>query len=221
MEASGLYKVVIVDDHKLFADSFKSLLEKFPFVSVVRTYTSGKDFLSEFEEIHPDIVFMDVEMPSMNGIQITKRLLKQAPDVKVVAITMSRNAYTVKEMIDAGAVGYATKELDGEKMDKIFDKILKGEKYIMPEAAVQFTMATLDPPSVKDVPGGKSNEVFTSREIQIIRHIRNGLTDKEIGNELNISTKTVEADKRKIMNRFGVKKSTEIVGCAYDAGILP
>lgn len=216
-------RVIIVDDHTLFADGFTALLKKFKNIDVIASYRSGEDFLKDLEKTKPDIVFMDICLLGMNGIDTTKETLKRNNNIKVVAVTESDDGLTVDQMLKAGVSAYVTKNLSWQELKTAFEKIKNGEKYITPGAALNYTHIFIKSTGngARKLPLSLTKNDFSERDVKIIKLIELGKKEKEMADILHISVKTIEASKKKIANRMGVKKSTEILSVAFKLKILP
>lgn len=210
------YNIAIVDDQHLFAEAFEALVKSFYIDATVRVYRTGNEFLKSLSHSCPEIVFMDIDMKGLNGFQSTQKALEVHPQLKVIAVTSFKDRLSVNRMFKTGAVGYFTKNTSAKELKKVFKVVRSGKKYIMPELAVDYTLGVLNDSDEKD-----ENREYSDREIRMIELIAAGKIDKEIAGLLGISTKTVEAEKKKITQRMGVKKATEIVSMAYKLKILP
>lgn len=215
-------KVSIVDDHAIFAEGFKQLLSsKFSSLKIVGVYQGGNSLLDDFIRNPADVIFMDIDMPEMNGYDTTQKVLSMYPNAKVIALTCFSDVYSAERMFKAGAVGYATKSMTPTELENIFECIKKDEVYFMPEIAMKYAKHRV----VNSVEGNAKNhtedKTYTNREMQVMRYIAAGKGDKEIGSLLGVSRKTIEADKRKICQKMGVKKAAEIVFKACELGLIP
>jgi DNA-binding NarL/FixJ family response regulator len=209
-------KVVIVDDHFLFPLALQTVIQQYAFLNTVAILSSGSEMVAKMNELAPDIIFMDVIMPIMDGFTATQLISKKYPDTKIVAITTSDEGRHVKRMMEAGAWGYITKNSDKKAYDELFGRILSDKKYISPDAAINYTILMNESP-------GESGSVepnITEREIEIIRFVAKGYSDKQIAEVLNLSHRTIDAHKQKVMQKLGTRKATEMVAIAYRMNLL-
>ena len=151
----------------------------------------------------------------MDGVQTTQEVISKYPAVKIVGISIHSDGFMIQRMFDAGAVAYLTKDIYPDIFNNAIKSVLNGEKYVTPQAAVSYTLHKVNgenylPPL----------QVFSEQELNIIRLIAGGLSDKEIGNDLDISVRTVHAHKRNITDKLGKQKVTEIVAFAFKSGLM-
>lgn len=206
------YKVALVDDHKIFMQGFQTLLSKrFPDINVTGSYPNPLHMLADIPRNTPDVIFMDVQMTELNGIEATQKVLQLCPEIKIIALTQCFDGLTASEMFKAGAYGFMTKAQAAEDLEMVFERIGSGEKYVPAEVAMELALYSIND-KVKG-PEAERNK-YTKRELQIIELIVDGKTDKEIGQRIGISPKTVDKDKRNIMKIMGVNKATQIVAVA-------
>ncbi len=215
MKSDKKYKVAIIDDHCMFLEAFQTLLNTFSNVQITGCYQNVSRFEDEIQTNTPDIIFMDVQMDDINGIDATKKILAYYPKIKVVGLSQHTDGLTALEMFKAGACGYLTKAQTVVDLKAVFVSIEKGERYIGHNTAMELSYLSINQAVDKNDP---IKNKFTSRELSIIDWIVSGKTDKEIGQILGISAKTVDKDKRNIMKIMGVNKSTQIVAMAFKLG---
>jgi DNA-binding NarL/FixJ family response regulator len=212
------YRVSIVDDHQLFGETFGNFLKKECGVEVVAVYRSAAELFTKIPSTQVDIVLMDVSMPVMNGIEATRILLKAHPQLKVVAVSAIDDMYTLEEMFRAGACGFISKSFSAHELERMFARLRVNEKYIPDQLAIEYARYSIS--HTKEEELVTVEDQYSAREIQVIIGISEGKTDKEIALELGMSSKTVEWEKRKIMNRMGVKKAAHIVAIAFKLGLI-
>jgi DNA-binding NarL/FixJ family response regulator len=211
-------RFAIADDHTLVASAIKLWLGTFKSIHVTGIYGNGQVLLDDIDVSRPDFILMDIRMPVLDGIRTTEQVHNRYPKIHIIAMSSSCDGYDVKQMIDAGAKGYLTKDMSGKDFEAAIDTILSGGKYVAPHAAEQYALYGMEVP--KEDPVKRRHSEFSPREVQVIRYIAEGMTDKEIAKQLSLSAKTVEAHKRKVMIKIGVNKSTEIVSYAYRTRLI-
>jgi DNA-binding NarL/FixJ family response regulator len=205
-------KVVIVDDHFLFPLALESVIKPYDFLKVSAILTCGSELVAKMDDIQPDVVFMDIMMPIMDGFTATKIITTKYPTTKVVAITALEEGENVKKMMEAGAWGYITKGSQKKEYDELFSRILTDKKFISTNAAINYALFMNEK---KEGESKETEPIVTPREIEIIRYIAQGYSDKQIASELNLSHRTIDAHKQKMMHKLGTRKSAEIVAIAY------
>lgn len=193
-------KVAVVDDHELFRDGIAEILNKQNGVKVIMKAANGKDALSNLKSIKkkPDIVLMDVQMPVLNGIETTKKILEKFWGIKVIALTMHDNDQVVSHLIESGASGFLAKDSPIDVLMEAITSVHEKGHYL--DQRTSYVM-------MKNL-AGKSRPVVTlnEKEITVVKLICSEYTAKEIADIMKLSHRTVEALKLKIQGKVGVKK---------------
>jgi len=200
-------KIIIVDDHEIFRMGLKLLLGMIPDVEVVAEAPNGKEFLDLIGKLKADIIFMDINMPVLNGIEATEAALKMCPDLKIIALTSSQRSENFDKMIYAGVEGYMLKSSNFNDFRTAIDKVMKGGNYFSEELLVNFT---------KDIISQKiknKTEVpdFSKREIEVLQLICNGFSNQKIGEKLNISSRTIERHKTNLITKTKTGNTVNLI----------
>jgi two-component system response regulator NreC len=209
-------RILIVDDHRLFRAGIKTLLTSDSNFEIIGEATSGLEGIQVAKETLPDVVLMDMGMPGMDGLEATQKLKPQVPNAKVLIMTMHEDSELVKECIRAGASGYIIKRAaESELVDAIY-AVWRGMIYIHPSLMTQ-VMSTPEPATPQ-----KSNEVepLSSREIEVLRLIVKGNTNRQISEQLNISVRTVETHRSNLMGKLDLHSRVDLVRYAMENGML-
>lgn len=207
-------RVLLVDDHQMFRNALRSLLEKQPNLHVVGETGDAFDVLRLARETSPDIVCMDIGMPDMNGIEITRHLLKVCPEVKVIALSSYTDQRYVKDMLNAGASAYVTKFEASEELLRAIIAVRQNRRYLCPDVADAVINAMHEPLQV-DV-----STKLSSRELQVLQLVAEGHTSAIIGDQLNIARSTVEVHRRNIMRKLKIYNVAELTRYAVRSGIV-
>lgn len=202
-------KIVIADDHEIFRKGLKIVLNRLRNIDIVGEATTGTEVLDILEISKADIVLMDIEMPQMNGIEATKRILAKYPDVKVVALTMFNNDHYIQDMLDAGAKGFLLKNVTKGILDKALNTVADGNTYYSDELFNFFTKKI-----TSEVVFHKQDIQFTKREREILHYICEGLTNKEIADKLCISERTVIGHKSNLLAKTCCKSTAALISYA-------
>ncbi|MDF1573326.1 MAG: response regulator transcription factor [Bacteroidales bacterium] len=197
-------KVCIVDDHALFREGLKYLLDASELVSAVFEAKDGREFLENVEGFDPDIVLMDIDMPEMNGIEATKLALNRMPLLKILALSMYSDENFYAEMIEAGAKGFLIKNSGFDEVQMAITEIFAGRHYFSPEILTSIVEGLHRTNEFHD------NEL-SEREKEVLVLICQGLSNHEIGEKLFISKRTVDKHRENILFKTESKNTAELV----------
>ncbi len=206
--------LLLVDDQSMMLDGVEALLSTVPTVRVVGRCTSGREALELARTLKPDLVLMDVNMPGMDGIEATKRLLKVSPESRVLILSMYGHKEFVLEVMEAGAFGYLLKNAGKEELKAALAAVAKGNKYVAPELAKLISKGD----RFKDRRGETSYDVLSKRELQVVKLILQERTMNEIAETLFISIDTVESHRRNILHKLDVRNTAGLVKYAMERG---
>jgi len=209
-------RILLADDHRIMREGLRSLLEKQPDTEVIAEAENGRTTVQMSRRFKPDIVLMDIIMPDLNGIDATRQILAELPDIKVIALSMHSDKRFVVEMLGAGASGYLLKDTAFEELDKALHTVVNNRTYLSPK--IVGLMAEDYSPGIvtKDY---LVSPVLTSREREVIQLIAEGKTTKQIASILNVSVKTVETHRKKIMDKLGTNSVAELTKYAIREGL--
>ena len=205
-------RVALVDDHKILRQALRALLEKEEDIEVVGEAGEGCEALRLAAEFAPDLVIMDIGMPGVNGIEITRQLLKCQPTVKVIALSASSDKRSVLDMLEAGASGYIIKAAAGDELVKAIHSVCKDESYLCPEVSAMLVDAVRDRCEGGEVSLGR-------RERQVLALLAEGIRSPEIAVRLQITVNTVEVHRRNIMRKLGLHGVAELTKYAIREGL--
>lgn len=205
-------RVVIVDDHSLFRDGIASLLRARGY-EVVGEASDGAEAVDRVRELKPDLVFMDIRMPSMGGLEATRLIKAEMPEVKVVILTVSDDEDDLFEAIKSGAQGYLLKKLKSDSFFDLISGVTRGEAPISPQMAVKM----LDEFSGRN-PGGNRGGL-TDREVEVLRLVAQGKTNKEIASGLTVSDSTVKYHLRNILVKLHLENRAQVMAYAARRGL--
>jgi DNA-binding NarL/FixJ family response regulator len=204
------YKILIVDDHKLFREGLNFVLSQIEGFEVVGEASNGKEFLDMIDQMEPDVVLMDISMPGLDGIEATSRAIAKHPDLKVIALTMFCDEEYYYKMIQAGVSGYILKESGKDELANAINTVLRGENYFS-QKLLRNIIINLN--QVKSFKGAtlKQEIKLTPRETEILKLICQGLSNTEISEKISLSLRTVEGHKSNLINKTGVRNSVSLV----------
>lgn len=202
----GKITILIADDHKLIRETWTYILNSDDRFEVVAECGDAEQAVELTKELSPNIVLMDINMPPFNGFEATEQIRKVSPESKVIGVSMHSQPAYAKKMLQVGARGYVTKNSSKEEMFNAITEVYNGNKYVCDEIKTIISDQLLD--DNQDVPSVNS---LTEREMQIIHHIREGHSSKEIATHLDISLKTVEVHRHNILKKLKLKNSASLV----------
>lgn len=209
-----MIKVLVVDDHDLVRMGITRMLTDISGLKVVGEASSGEDALRLARELHPQVVLMDVKMPGIGGLEATRKLLRQDPDVRVLAVTVCDEEPFPSRLLKAGAAGYLTKGAALDEMVKAIRAVAAGQRYISPEIAQQLALKNLDDEK------GSPFELLSEREMQITMMIVNCQKVQEISDRLFLSPKTVNSYRYRIFEKLSIDSDVELTLLAVRHGLL-
>jgi DNA-binding NarL/FixJ family response regulator len=207
-------RVILADDHKVVLEGLKNILEaEFDLVCAVE---DGRALLDAQRKLHPDVIVVDISMPLLNGIEAVRQIKKADPNVKVVFLTMHPDVTYAAEAFEAGASGYVLKHSAPSELVIAINDTLKGRTYVTPMIAGEL-METYKKGNRKR---NEALSKLTTRQREVLQLLAEGKVAKEVAGVLNISTRTVEFHKYKMMEKLGIKTSAELVQYAVKHGIV-
>jgi DNA-binding NarL/FixJ family response regulator len=209
-------QVLLVDDHAIIREGLRSLLEKQPEMKVIADTDDGRRALDLVRQHLPNIVIMDISMPGLNGIEATRQIIAEFPNVKVIALSIHSKRRFVADMLSAGATGYILKECLFDELVQAIKAVAAGGRYLSPRITdvvvsdyVKHLSATAYSPF----------EALKAREREVLQLVAEGKSTKQIALELHVSTKTIEANRRQIMEKLNIHSIAELTKYAVREGL--
>lgn len=223
-------RIMLVDDHEIVRTGLRSYLEKQDGIQVVAEAGGGLEALESIARAAPDVVVMDITMPDLDGLQATRQLKENHPEIQVLALTVHADKQYLFEMMAAGASGYITKQSAADELVEAVRAVANGNVYLQPALArwlLEDYRRLSEQAQAHDGhhPGGedeghKKLDVLSLREQQVLQHVAEGMTNPQIGGILGISHKTVARHRERIMNKLDMHSSTELVKFAIRTGLI-
>lgn len=207
------FKVILVDDHKLFRDGLKFVIMQMDNLEVVAEASNGKEFLDIIEKQEADLVLMDISMPELNGIEATKLAIAKNPKLKILALSMFCDEEYYFQMIQAGVMGFVLKESGKNELEEAIGAILKGESFFS-QKLLREIIININNPAQKLKSQNEDRIELTKRETEVLKLICEGMSNSQIADKLFISLRTVEGHKSNLITKTGVKNSISLVMCA-------
>lgn len=206
-------RVVIADDHGLVRAGMRCLLESAATIQVVAEAEDGEEALARIAELHPDVAVVDLDMPKLDGIEVTRRLASSGQPTRVIALAASEDGHLVRDALAAGAMGFVPKSAAPADLFTAIQVVLAGEQYVHPRVVSAAIETLLNRPNDH----GKPNEL-SARESEVLRLLALGHTTREIAHRLAVSIKTVETYKARGMEKIGTASRVELVRFAAASG---
>jgi two-component system response regulator NreC len=211
-------RLLIADDHKIFRQGIKKLLEEEQDLQVVGEAADGREVVKKATELKPDIILMDIAMANLNGLEATKQIKKVLPESKIIMLTMHKNEEYVLQSFQAGASGYILKEGAVEELVSAIRSIYADKSFLSPTVSKTLVDAYL-----RKMETGKTETPFdllTDREREVLQLIAEGFTNREVAKQLFISVKTVEAHRAHIMQKLNIHDIAKLVKYAIQKGLV-
>ncbi|NIM98745.1 MAG: response regulator [candidate division Zixibacteria bacterium] len=211
-------KLLVADDHKIFRQGIKKLLEEESDMQVVGEAADGREAVKRATELKPDVILMDIAMANLNGLEATKQIKKVLPSIKVIMLTMHKNEEYILQSFQAGASGFILKEGAVEELVSAIRSIHQDKSFLSPTIS-----KTLIDAYLRKMETGKTETPFdllTDREREVLQLIAEGYTNREVAKALFISVKTVEAHRAHIMQKLNIHDIAKLVKYAIQKGLV-
>ncbi|NDV99624.1 response regulator transcription factor [Salipiger sp. PrR002] len=202
-------KVVIVDDHPLVAEGIEALLDSYDDIAVLATVSDGQIMIDRLDELSPDVILMDLNMPGLGGLSATEMILERRPETRILILSMHDTPQYITTALGHGASGYVLKDVPTEEIKTAIDTVMRGERYLCTgaEGALAPVMS-----------GGR--EQLTNREQTILLQLAQGKSNKEVAQALDISVRTVETHRKNIKRKLGISSTAGLTRYALEHGVL-
>mgnify|MGYP006289441307 FL=1 len=210
--------VFIAEDHQLFRDGLKAMLAAKDGLEVIGEARDGLEAINSIKKKQPDLLLLDLSMPRLSGISVIKELRRQFTEMRILVLTIHESDQYVIETFEAGANGYCIKDASREELLLAINSILNGKTYISPGIADNVMEGYLE--GHKKIKSKSSWENLTHREREVLKLLAEGYTNKQIGDLLNISVKTVEKHRANIMQKLNLHNAAALTAFAIDQGLV-
>lgn len=204
-------RVLITDDHGVVRQGLRMFLSLDPDIEVVGEAENGEEALGMARELHPDVVLMDLLMPVMNGMEATRAIRSEMPDVEVIALTSVLEDVSVTGAMRAGAMGYLLKDTQAEELHRAIRGAAEGRVQLAPEAVVML---------MREVSAPENPQDLTDRETEILKLLARGKSNKQIASELFTDEKSVRTNVSSILRKLGVRSRTQAAMHAVRTGLV-
>jgi DNA-binding NarL/FixJ family response regulator len=214
--ATANVKILLVDDHVVLRSGLRQVLAQRPDLVLAGEASSGSQALELVRELGPDLVLLDIHLPDIDGVEVSRRILRDHPSVKVVIFSSDTARELVDELLEIGVCGYLSKTSTVEELIAAIDSVMAGKLYLSTDVSGGILA---DYRKKLRNESGPQEPAVSDREKQLLKLVAEGRRNKEIGAELNVSVKSVEAYRARLMKKLGRSSSAELVRYAVRAGI--
>ena len=205
---SDKISVLLVDDHALVRRGFRRMLDDDEALKVVGEASNGPEAVRLAEQLHPQVIVMDCQLPELNGVAATRIILRSHPETAILMLSMHSEDTLVRQALDAGARGYVLKNANDLDLASAIKNVAAGKSVIDPQLQRTETLK------------GERDTALTARELEVLQHIVAGKSNKEIASELELSVNTISVHRANIMDRLGIHKTAELVVYAIRNGLV-
>jgi DNA-binding NarL/FixJ family response regulator len=211
-------KVIIAEDHRLFREGIKALLENNPELKIVSEAADGLEAIRCVRKHRADLLIVDLSMPKLGGISAIKEIKRQFPNIKILVLTIHQSDQYVLETFEAGADGYCLKDAGRNELRMAIDSVLAGKTYLSPGISEQVMEGYIE--GRKKLKTKTTWDTITQREREVLKLLGEGYQNKEIAELLNISVKTVEKHRANIMNKLDLHNAAALTAYAIEKGLV-
>lgn len=200
-----MIKVLLADDHGIVRAGLRRIVEDSGDIEVIAEAVDGREAISRVNESLPDVAVIDISMPGMDGLEVISQLQAYHPELPILVLTMHEEEQYVVRAIQAGAMGYITKQAAPEQLVKAIRKVHSGTRYLTPEAAEALALRL-----AKGKEGGSLLDSLSLRELQVLRRLAKGNTNREIAEAYNISVKTVDTYRYRLLRKLNLRNNADL-----------
>ena len=212
------HKILIADDHAMVRDGVKNLINQNKELMVVGEASSGKEALELFDQLQPDLVIIDISMPDINGMEVSKAMLAKNPQANIVVLSMYDDEDYISRCLEYGVKGYVIKNESGSELEFAIRSVLSGKNYFSRHA--QDAIFKKYSQAVTRKRHQEGSVKLTNREVEIVKLISEGLTSQQMADKLFISPRTVETHRANLMKKMSVKNAIELVKKAQQLQLI-
>lgn len=215
-DVSTLIKIILADDHRIVREGIRSLLEKSECLEVIAEADNGREAVQLAKDLCPDVILMDIAMPLLNGLEATKQIKRDCPEIKVLALSVHEDEEYIRQMLASGAMGYITKYAASDELIQAVLTVYKGEMVLSPAITRLVVEDYLRWADIQQ----DSPDKITPREREVLQLIAEGHKNKQISEILNISIKTVKAHRNNLMQKLDLHSQGELIRYAIQKKII-
>ena len=210
------FKIVLADDHEIFREGLRSLVDKDQALEIVGEAQDGEELLTQLKKVKCDVVVTDLSMPNMDGMSAIKTIRRRYPKIKILVLTMLKDHEHFKHAMANGASGYLLKDDAFDEFSMAIKLMMKGKRYVAQSVASLQTDRFVRSLDESEAP---SLDILTKRERQVLQLVANGLANKNIASKLKISIRTVETHRANLSDKLGIKTTAGLVKFAISKSL--
>ena len=211
-------RVLLAEDHTIVRKGLCALLDAEPSIEVIGEAQDGREALLKAEQLHPDIVLMDISMPGLNGLEATRQIKKRFPEVKVLILTVHSDEEYIRQILRAGASGYLVKQAAPNELISAIEAIQRGESYLSPSVSKKVVQEYVQ--HAAGAAEEDSYERLTDREREVLQLIAEGNSTRDIAELLHMSVKTAETHRARLMGKLDIHSTAELTQYAIRKGVI-
>ncbi len=202
-------RIVIVDDHPMVTEGIQSILESYDDIEVLACLSDGQEIIDRVEDLAPDVILLDLNMPGVGGLSATEMVLEKCPETRILILSMHDSPEYISSALSHGALGYVLKDVPTDEIKRAIDAVMAGERYLCTGA--KGSLAPME---------GTGREQLTNREQTILLQLAQGKSNKEVALALDISVRTVETHRKNIKRKLGISSTAGLTRYAMEHGVL-
>ncbi len=211
-------KILLADDHKILRSGLRELLEREETLKVIAEAEDGRTAVQLYRELRPDLTLMDISMHDLNGIEATRQIIGHSPEAKIIILSVHSGQQFVADVFRAGASGYLLKDCDFSEVVQAIQAVAAGETYLCPQIATVLRKDYLQRILQSDA---EAASILTAREREVLQLMAEGKSTKEIAYAFNLSVKTVDVHRQRIMEKLDIHSVAELTKYAIREGLTP
>lgn len=220
MDTNNKINVLLADDHTVIREGLKMLLETSGDIKVVAEANNGSEAVRLAKELQPDVIVLDLAMPSMNGVEATRQILQVQPEARILILSTYGSEDCVDQAIDQGAMGYLIKQTASQELQKAIREAKKGNTYFSPSISKRFQSQQRETFLRNGTGTRKEAPRLTTRETEVLQLIAAGYANKQIADQLSISIKTVEKHRQQMMAKLNIHEVATLTRYAISKGLV-
>ena len=211
-------KILIADDHAVLRSGLRLLLNAQPDFEVVGEASTGEETVERATALQPDVLLLDIAMPDLNGLEAARRIRQQAPDLRIIVLTMYDDEAYLRQFLEMGAAGYVLKKAADTELAAAIRAVHRGESFVYPSLMGGLIDSYLKQPSLPATT--EDNDGLSPREVDVLRLVALGYTNQQIADELCIGVSTVETHRTRIMEKLDLRGRAQLVRYALARGLV-